>query len=349
MNNVISYINPLSNQHHALDDFNKLDIPNKIAICLMTALAAIITLPFLGLGGLCTFRLLVNYAIKKVDATHTSTINKTQDVSSQLIGKKKSTIPDLLLDGKTAIPNLNEQEISKNLADKLSNSEKLLVNNEVKRSFSAFTQELEETIFKFYEAHEKTFDSSSIHGRMHVARAIIFCEVMARYLQSKGQRIDFPYLRRTIALHDAGREGNGVDRWEKESANLLYNHLKSTGMVEEEARQKSSIIIKNRCDPTAVEFIIFQSADCLDIMRPCTGNGGREGFKEKYLSFLKEAVPDSDDFKFRQALIEEAWAFIKVTEEKKLKEFKESKGFMEKLLKIIENESDQFKILSSIL
>lgn len=46
---------------------------------------------------------------------------------------------------------------------------------------------------------------------MHVARAIIFCEVMARYYQSKGESVDFDYVRRTTGLHDAGREENGED------------------------------------------------------------------------------------------------------------------------------------------
>ena len=43
---------------------------------------------------------------------------------------------------------------------------------------------------------------------------------MARYDQRKGQSIDFDYVRRTTGLHDAGREGNGLDSWEGKSSKL---------------------------------------------------------------------------------------------------------------------------------
>lgn len=217
-----------------------------------------------------------------------------------------------------------------------------------KISFANFKLELEQEIFPFYEKHEGGFDYFRIHGRMHVARAVIFGEVMARYYQNKGQFIDFDYVRRTIGLHDAGRKGNGIDLWEKESSDLLCNYLISKNTPKEEAVQKSNIIVKEKADKNSIAFKIFQSADCLDIMRPCTGNGGRSGFNPKYLTFLQNSA-NLEESQFRQSLIEEAWFFIQVTEQQKMTSFNESKGFMDKLFEVIKTHQAKLPILSSIL
>jgi len=217
----------------------------------------------------------------------------------------------------------------------------------VKKSFAAFIVELEKEIFPLYEKHEMGFDKHRIHGRMHIARAIIFSEVMARYYDNRGESVDFDYVRRTTGLHDAGRKGNGVDLWEQESCGLLYQHLISKNIPKKEAKQKSTIILKALADKNSIEFKIFQSADCLDIMRPCTGNGGKAGFNPKYLTFL--ANTKSDVSQLRQSLIEEAWLFIEITERQKMAEFNESEGFMEKLFQIIRTHQDRLPILSSIL
>lgn len=105
--------------------------------------------------------------------------------------------------------------------------------------------------------------------------------------------------------------------------------------------------MKDKADQSAIEFKIFQSADCLDIMRPCTGRKGKEGFKPEYLTFLKN--PNHEESEFRKKLIEEAWIFIQIAESKKKTEFNENKGFMEKLFQIIRENKDQLPILSSIL
>jgi len=84
----------------------------------------------------------------------------------------------------------------------------------------------------------------------------------------------------------------------------------------------------------------------LDIMRPCTGNGGRSGFDPKYLTFL--ANTESEASQFRDRLIEEAWVFIEATEAQKMTTFNESEGFMEKLFQIIKDHQDKLPILSSL-
>ncbi|NGX59087.1 MAG: hypothetical protein KR126chlam3_00231 [Chlamydiae bacterium] len=95
----------------------------------------------------------------------------------------------------------------------------------ISKSFHEFLEEYETEIFPHYERHEQTFDDIRVHSRMHVARALIFCEVMARYYTKLGIEVNFPLLRRAIGLHDAGMEGNTEDIWEKDSANILANHL----------------------------------------------------------------------------------------------------------------------------
>lgn len=222
-----------------------------------------------------------------------------------------------------------------------------LKSNSVKASFTTFTVELEKEIFPLYEKNETDFDKPRIHGRMHVARAVLFSEVMARYYQKNGEPVDFDYVRRTTGLHDAGRKGNGADRWEKESSELLCQHLIMKNTPREEAVQKSNIIVKDKADKNSIEFKIFQSADCLDIMRPCTGNGGRAGFNPKYLTFL--ANPKPNESQFRKNLIEEAWFFIQITEKQKMTEFNDNQGFMEKLFQLIMKHQTKLPILSSIL
>ncbi len=248
---------------------------------------------------------------------------------------------------KDFIQNNNNKQIISSIVNSIKSAE---IMPEIKRSFCDFTKELEKEIFPHYERHESSFDDSRIHGRLHVARAVIFCEVMARYFGSKGKLFDFNFVRRTIGLHDSGRRGNGIDRWEKESADLLCSHLESKGIPQNEAFEKSRIIIKDG-NQTSIEYQIFQSGDCLDIMRPCTGLGGRRGFQEQYLTFLKDSTPGSDASIFRQALIEEAWTFIEITEknENKFHYFNESSGLMKCLLEVIEENSPDFPILSLLL
>lgn len=59
--------------------------------------------------------------------------------------------------------------------------------------------------FAIYQKHEDTFDHCSIHGRMHICRALIFGEAMCRYYQKETSIapsvIDVRYA---IAFHDSG-------------------------------------------------------------------------------------------------------------------------------------------------
>ena len=209
-----------------------------------------------------------------------------------------------------------------------------------------FIAELGEDILPFYKNHETAFDQAQIHGRMHCSRVVLFAECMARYLITTGTPINIPLLRRVSALHDAGRKGNGEDLWEHESAVIIKTHLLKYNHLPPEATEAAEIVKKGtHCTfpNISIEKILFSSADCLDIMRPCTGRRGREGFLLKFLQ-----LPDSS---FRKALIEEAWAFIQATENLKFTTFNSlpNSDYLSKLLEMIQEEPSKYPLLNRYL
>lgn len=58
--NIISYFNPFSNRFHSIDDFKKIETMKKVIVCLVTFFAGVVTLPILCMGGVATFRYLVD-------------------------------------------------------------------------------------------------------------------------------------------------------------------------------------------------------------------------------------------------------------------------------------------------
>lgn len=108
--NYFSYINPFSENFHATQKFKEIEKTwEKIKIITLTALAALASLPFLGLGGLAVFRLMVcKYTnikntspstntidldtLKKIpsqDSTNGNPSNKTAEVPEKLTEKEK--------------------------------------------------------------------------------------------------------------------------------------------------------------------------------------------------------------------------------------------------------------------
>jgi hypothetical protein len=216
---------------------------------------------------------------------------------------------------------------------------------DIQNSFNQFINELERDILSIYQGHECGFDGRRIHGRMHVVRALIFCEIMARYLFKRHQiPIDFTYLRRAIALHDAGRQGNGKDQWEGRSRQELQTHLIKQKIPQEQAVEQGRIILKGH-ENVSYEGILRQSGDCLDIQRACTG----EIFDEQYLLFLQNSLHD-EDLTFRQTLIREAKEFIDLSEGiKHDPNFNSNLGFVKHLLDIIDVNKERWPTLATIL
>lgn len=197
-------------------------------------------------------------------------------------------------------------------------------------NWNNFIQEFSEKILPIYENHEKNFDKYQIHGRLHIARSLIFSEYIARFYYEtlKMSEIDFMSIRYAVAFHDSGRQGNGIDLWENDSAEICKSYL-SKKYDSNFCDFTSSLIIKKNIT-TNINKKIVTDADVLDIMRPVCGHGGIYGFNPKYLSFLKDNLIYQ---KIRNNLINDAWKLIEYTENNK-QLFNEN-NHLYKLLEII--------------
>ncbi|NGX37192.1 MAG: hypothetical protein K1000chlam2_00345 [Chlamydiae bacterium] len=222
-------------------------------------------------------------------------------------------------------------------------------------SFHQFIPECENEIFPYYERHEKGFDRSRSHGRMHIARSLIFCEVMGRYYHFLGIPVNFNLMRRAIGLHDAGRQGNTEDVWEKDSAKILKKHLLKKGTGSFVASKQADIVVKDGSQKEyPIEYALVQSGDCLDIMRVLMGLGEKNGFRKELLTFLNHShafpINKAKCHSFRDQLIEEVWDFVQITEKKKFApEFSKNENFMHHLFQVIENNRKKHPVLSIAL
>jgi hypothetical protein len=204
----------------------------------------------------------------------------------------------------------------------------------MKENFKNFITEFSTEILPIYEQHEETFDQYEIHGRLHIARSIIFAEYMATYYEKLCKKIDFDTIRYAVAFHDSGRKGNGPDLWEDDSYKMCYNHMHDIGYNDDYCDYTSSLIYKD--NSSDINKDVVYDADVLEIMRPVCGHGGRLGFREKYLRFSEST---------RTYLIEDAWKLIEYSEENK--HLFNNNNHLSKLLEIIEKYD--YKVLKDIL
>ena len=155
-----------------------------------------------------------------------------------------------------------------------------------------------------------------IHGMMHVSRVAYYVPVLAnfyrKYQDSEALALteeDIKLLQITALFHDAAREGEEADLWDKESALLLYYYLvrvlqinkrKAALFAEAIANkevleegyhkivpQKSKKIVWEITDlPKAKNIFqkIIHDADCLDIIR------ARDHFDAEYLDLYHDIV-----------------------------------------------------------
>ncbi len=120
-----------------------------------------------------------------------------------------------------------------------------------------------------YLGHERKFDPMGVHGRGHIARAYIFASAMCGILEERGIAVDRNAVLCGITAHDAGRQANGKDFWEEDSADLAVDYMRadfgeeSTGADYEKAVRQSM----TDKDYNTVERMVFQGADSLDIGR----------------------------------------------------------------------------------
>jgi len=181
----------------------------------------------------------------------------------------------------------------------------------------SFVATFDADIAPIYHAHERDFDEPGIHGRMHIARCLLFAEFMGRHYHARtAARPAMNDVRFATAFHDAARRANGPDLWDEESAGRCAEYARRHPALFSRDGDAMAALLAAKPDPGGfLEAQIVHDADVLDIMRPCCGHGGREGFREGALIFLGEHDPAGRDPEVRSRLVEEAWALIRATEE----------------------------------
>ncbi len=233
-----------------------------------------------------------------------------------------------------------------------------LLEEDFAASWKPFIRELEEKILPVYQDHERSFDRTGIHGRMHICRAILFAEMMARYYQVQLDiDLNFYSLRIATAFHDSGRQDNGPDIWETASAERCYQYLVTdspyaAGFTQ---NQPSARAISHWIDERGDRDIhqrILHDADVLEIMRPCCDHGGFAGFHSQSLRFGGDRDPNRKGFEdpenLRKAVIQEAWSWIQKTE--LLKEnLSSSDVLMQDLLEILKSGRSFYPMLSVLV
>ena len=214
-------------------------------------------------------------------------------------------------------------------------------------TWEEFLAHLNRDILPLYINHEKSFDHHSIHGRMHICRALIFSEVMTRYyLQETVMNPSVSAIRYAVAFHDSGRQGNGFDIWEADSAQNCINYL-SQFIPEEKAKDAGFLIEKK--GRWGLDKRIMHDADVLEIMRPCCGHGGIDGFRKKALRFLgARDQKEWRDAEIRNGFIEEAWYLIRETERLK-GTIRNVKDYMGELLEFVERNEQELPFISKYM
>ncbi len=187
-------------------------------------------------------------------------------------------------------------------------------------SLDAFKTHELPAILDQYREHEQTFDPTGIHGRRHISRALIYANVLANVFREKGAQIDSYALYTTTAFHDAGRQGNGTDVWEEQSAEKAVEHMKGRGIDDPDYLKFGAASINSEAPKwqKSLEGGILKSADSLDIIRV----KGREGYRKDLLWFMFQDTRVGKnnyvkaDADLRDKLIDEVARFIEATEPK---------------------------------
>jgi hypothetical protein len=165
-----------------------------------------------------------------------------------------------------------------------------------------------------YRAHEESFDPDGVHGLAHASRVFIFGTVLGNIMRERDATVDMTALTCAASAHDSGREGNGADRWEEQSADIalaaLQRQFSGAAPGAEYAQDFRAQIMHPtsfRADETpTLEAWLMQSADAMDI-------GRTKDFNMEQWIFLREPVqlPDGGpvvppEQRLREKLVREA-------------------------------------------
>lgn len=207
------------------------------------------------------------------------------------------------------------------------------------QNWNVFIEDFSENILPIYEKNENKFDSHGIHGRRHISRSIIFSEFMSRFFLDINEHTNLTPIRYAVAFHDSGRQRNGIDLWENDSAKNCLEYLKQKGYEIKYCEYISSLIPKKNGFSDDNKNIVID-ADVLEIMRPLCGHGGLQGFNPKFFNFLSNEKKFED---IRNNLMLDAWYFIIYTENN-AKLFNDN-NCLYNMIDYIENNKKKFEVL----
>lgn len=185
------------------------------------------------------------------------------------------------------------------------------------------------------------------HGCMHSARTALWTQLFRRLYAQLGRPIaDNPILLALAgAYHDAGREGEGEDKWDGDSADLLGVFMDRLGA---DLYSKNIYIqtIKEK-DPAGDLFStdmqrIVHDADCVDVIRV------RFTFIQSKLCFWGF---NGADKKYLNQLIEECHKFTKLTEEEKAQAYLEqnSSDFYGDLVRFLFSMKSSYPLITRLI
>lgn len=202
-----------------------------------------------------------------------------------------------------------------------------------------FIKEFSNNILPIYEKNESKFDNYGIHGRRHISRSIVFSEFMSRFLLEINEDVNLTAIRYAVSFHDSGRQRNGIDLWEKDSAKNCKDYLLEKGYDLKYSAYVSSLIEKRNGFSDDNKNIVID-ADVLEIMRPLCGHGGIVGFNHKFLNFLKD---EEEYYYMRDYLVLDAWNFIEYTENNS--ELFNDNNCLYNMIDYLENNIKKFDVL----
>jgi len=187
-------------------------------------------------------------------------------------------------------------------------------------------------------------ESRFYHGVPHAVRVTFFSTVLRElYLAAGRQSVSSgTHLHLAAGLHDAARQNDGVDFWDKESAQMAQKVLDEMGCNDLESMVLvEAIADKDGKESLSLEKRIIHDSDTLEIMR-CLRYP--DDFRPEELWALGDLEPDTI-----YQLIREARHFIELTDRGLIKTFLETAEEPYKaLIQILNETADRFPLLATI-
>lgn len=172
----------------------------------------------------------------------------------------------------------------------------------------------------------------AIHGKMHAARTALWAGILAMLSEKYTGTAppDLFILQVAAAFHDAARQDEGYDRWERESDRMLARWVRD-----------------RPCGALGgAERRIMRDADILDILRVCP----EPAFEPQRLSFWSD--PDFPKA-VRSDIVAEAVRFIRLTEHAEQKRLLENSGALYfrlmQLIIAVDRDTGRLPLLSALL